>query len=254
VLPTVHGCHYAFQKFPFFCVTLYFKLGTFHFVLLLNYKINWNFPVQYNNNNNNNILSTHRDHTNHKITSCNLGSYIHIYGLCINSPRCSSTEEMYVSLCMCFNIVGNFWICHIINIIILCPLQFQLYAVYINIVYLLDCVVLLVPYVCLFTVYFYPVILLHHSIVICSDMAIGLWSPHMRFCHFQAYLVAYYMGLISGWHFCNDEYFIAFVQLASCLYQTTHMWHLWSLSVLSETVPFPVPFQCSFHDTSSYPC
>ena len=23
VLPTVHGCHYAFQKFPFFCVTLY---------------------------------------------------------------------------------------------------------------------------------------------------------------------------------------------------------------------------------------
>ena len=22
VLPTVHGCHYAFQKFPFFCVTL----------------------------------------------------------------------------------------------------------------------------------------------------------------------------------------------------------------------------------------
>jgi len=24
VLPTVHDCHYAFQKFPFFCVTLYF--------------------------------------------------------------------------------------------------------------------------------------------------------------------------------------------------------------------------------------
>ena len=23
VLPTVHGCHYPFQKFPFFCVTLY---------------------------------------------------------------------------------------------------------------------------------------------------------------------------------------------------------------------------------------
>ena len=23
VLPTLHGCHYAFQKFPFFCVTLY---------------------------------------------------------------------------------------------------------------------------------------------------------------------------------------------------------------------------------------
>ena len=23
VVPTVHGCHYAFQKFPFFCVTLY---------------------------------------------------------------------------------------------------------------------------------------------------------------------------------------------------------------------------------------
>ena len=23
VLPTVNGCHYAFQKFPFFCVTLY---------------------------------------------------------------------------------------------------------------------------------------------------------------------------------------------------------------------------------------
>ena len=25
VLPTVHGCHYAFQKFPFFCVILYFN-------------------------------------------------------------------------------------------------------------------------------------------------------------------------------------------------------------------------------------
>ena len=23
MLPTVHGCHYAFQKFPFFCVILY---------------------------------------------------------------------------------------------------------------------------------------------------------------------------------------------------------------------------------------
>jgi len=23
VLSTVHGCHYAFQKYPFFCVTLY---------------------------------------------------------------------------------------------------------------------------------------------------------------------------------------------------------------------------------------
>jgi len=23
VLPTVHGCHYAFKKFLFFCVTLY---------------------------------------------------------------------------------------------------------------------------------------------------------------------------------------------------------------------------------------
>jgi len=26
VLPTVHDCHYAFQKFPFFCVTLYLGL------------------------------------------------------------------------------------------------------------------------------------------------------------------------------------------------------------------------------------
>jgi hypothetical protein len=25
VLPTVHGCHYAPQKFPFFCVTLYYQ-------------------------------------------------------------------------------------------------------------------------------------------------------------------------------------------------------------------------------------
>jgi len=30
VLPTVHGCHYAFQKFPFFCVTLYMWFGEPH--------------------------------------------------------------------------------------------------------------------------------------------------------------------------------------------------------------------------------
>ena len=28
VLPTVHGCHYAFQKFPFFCVTMYVENST----------------------------------------------------------------------------------------------------------------------------------------------------------------------------------------------------------------------------------
>jgi len=26
VLPTVHGCHYAFQKFPFFCITCTWRL------------------------------------------------------------------------------------------------------------------------------------------------------------------------------------------------------------------------------------
>jgi len=26
VLPTLHGCHYAFQMFPFFCFILYFEL------------------------------------------------------------------------------------------------------------------------------------------------------------------------------------------------------------------------------------
>jgi len=27
VLPTVHGCHYAFQNFPFFCVILYIDIN-----------------------------------------------------------------------------------------------------------------------------------------------------------------------------------------------------------------------------------
>jgi len=31
VLPTVRGCHYAFQKFPFFCVTLYMCAVKIHF-------------------------------------------------------------------------------------------------------------------------------------------------------------------------------------------------------------------------------
>lgn len=60
-----------------------------------------------------------------------LYGYIHIYGLCINSSKCSNTEEMYVSLCICFKSVGNFWVFHIIYLIML-SLQFQLYAVFIS--------------------------------------------------------------------------------------------------------------------------
>jgi len=33
VLPTVHGCHYAFQKFPVFCVTLYFVCDVLNILL-----------------------------------------------------------------------------------------------------------------------------------------------------------------------------------------------------------------------------
>jgi hypothetical protein len=77
-----------------------------------------------------------------------LYGYLHVYGLCINSSRCSSTEEMYVSLSICFSNVGNFLIFPIIKIIILCSLQFQLYAVFISMVYLLDCMVVLVPCIC----------------------------------------------------------------------------------------------------------
>jgi len=33
VLPTVHGCHYAFQKFPFFCVTLYIQYNNTRWII-----------------------------------------------------------------------------------------------------------------------------------------------------------------------------------------------------------------------------
>jgi hypothetical protein len=39
VLPTVHGCHYAFQKFPFFCVTLYIT----NILVATLYNITWIF-------------------------------------------------------------------------------------------------------------------------------------------------------------------------------------------------------------------
>jgi len=48
VLQTVHGCHYAFQKLPFLCVTLYNRRLNVYFII---YKDN-------NNKNNNNIHFT----------------------------------------------------------------------------------------------------------------------------------------------------------------------------------------------------
>ena len=42
VLPTVHGCHYVFQKFPFFCVTLYIDIHTV--IMFVNITL-CNFPT-----------------------------------------------------------------------------------------------------------------------------------------------------------------------------------------------------------------
>ena len=40
VLPTVHGCHYTFKKFPFFCVTLYCALyPKYHFTKQFRHKL-----------------------------------------------------------------------------------------------------------------------------------------------------------------------------------------------------------------------
>lgn len=88
-----------------------------------------------------------------------LSGYTHIYGPYINSSVCLSREEKCVSLSIRFNSVGSFWILRIINVIILCSLQFQLYAVFISMAYLLDCILSLVPCVCLLYV-FYPMIFL----------------------------------------------------------------------------------------------